>query len=378
MSGFKLFRRTTTIRCRPRPGIKPIIYETYVRNRWYSTAARGRWWRFQWRKGVSRHEYPQDLATARCRSRRKPSCFDASGGSFDPPDRIYIETRDSRYVFYETAASPWILTDPSITEIYDEALELLDSIQFSLKAISEGQWLLFDIIYNIFKTSGTDFISEMFPSLDNFITYGADAFAINPERRAKIFDIYLATITSKTLSCSDRIVACKLADSVLLCMKGRADEALPLFIDNTMHIIQRGITNVDPITTKPLYMHALEVILNTIYYNPNMAMDILIKNNWSADFFSGWFHRLPSFKRTHDKKLGLLAICSILSIGLNENAESILVQSSAQLLIGALTLFETLPNAIRSVYPIIFQSWWWIPHSSTHLKGSTQTAPLPP
>lgn len=249
------------------------------------------------------------------------------------------------------------MTDPSITEIYDEALELLDSIQFSLKAISEGQWLLFDIIYNIFKTSGTDFISEMFPSLDNFITYGADAFAINPERRAKIFDIYLATITSKTLSCSDRIVACKLADSVLLCMKGRADEALPLFIDNTMHIIQRGITNVDPITTKPLYMHALEVILNTIYYNPNMAMDILIKNNWSADFFSGWFHRLPSFKRTHDKKLGLLAICSILSIGLNENAESILVQSSAQLLIGALTLFETLPNAIRSVYPIIFQSW---------------------
>ncbi|KAH9819914.1 armadillo-type protein [Melampsora americana] len=249
----------------------------------------------------------------------------------------------------------WLSTtfaNNSPLEIYDEALELLDSIQFALKEISNAQWSLFDIIYNIFKTSGTDFISEMFPSLDNFVTYGSNFLASHAEKRNMIFDIYLATITSKNLSCSDRMVACKLADSILLCMKGNADEAIPLFIEHTMKIIQRGITTVDPITTKGLFMHSLEVILNTIYYNPSMAMNVLVKNNWSGDFFSGWFNRLSSFQRTHDKKLSLLAICSILSISLNESAESILVQSSAQLLIGALTLFETLPTAIRNRFEL--------------------------
>ncbi|KAG0144277.1 hypothetical protein CROQUDRAFT_95287 [Cronartium quercuum f. sp. fusiforme G11] len=267
---------------------------------------------------------------------------------------VGLEGNPAVLVQVEAASIPLIeyTLKQELVEIYDEALELLDSIQFALKAISNAQWLLFDIIYSIFKTSGTDFISEMFPSLDNFITYGSDYLAANAEQRSKIFDIYLATITSKSLSCSDRTVACKLADSVLLCMKGNADEAIPIFIENTMKIIQRGVTTVEPTTTKGLYMHALEVILNTIYYNANMAMSILVKNNWSADFFGGWFNRLSSFQRTHDKKLSLLAICSILSISLNASEESILVQSSAQLLIGALTLFESLPNAIRNRFEL--------------------------
>lgn len=239
-----------------------------------------------------------------------------------------------------------------IVEIFDEAFELLDSIQFSLKVISNDQWDLFQVVYDVFKTSGADFITEMFPSLDNYLNYGTAHVTTHPDVMNKMLDIYLSTMTSKTLSCSDRIIACKLADSMLLCLRGHADAAVPMFLEHAIRVIQRGITTVDPITTKSLLMHALEVVLNAIYYNPALSMDVLIKNRWSSDFFSEWFSRLLSFKRTHDKKLGLLAISAILSISLNEGVDSLLVQSSGQLVVGALTLFDSLPDAIRTRFEL--------------------------
>ncbi|KAH9472909.1 hypothetical protein Pst134EA_003508 [Puccinia striiformis f. sp. tritici] len=239
-----------------------------------------------------------------------------------------------------------------IVEIYDEALELLDSTQFALKMITNEQWELFEIIYDVFKTSGADFIAEMFPSLDNFLSYGAGYISNHPDTLNKMLDIYLSTMSSKTSSCSDRIIACKLADSMLLCLRGHADGAVPMFLEHTMRIIQRGITTIDPITTKALLMHALEVVLNAIYYNPTLAMDVLIKNGWSSEFFSEWFGRLLSFKRTHDKKLSLLAISAILSISTTQGVDNILAQSSGQLVLGALTLFESLPEAIRTRFEL--------------------------
>jgi hypothetical protein len=214
--------------------------------------------------------------------------------------------------------------------------------------ITNEQWDLFEVVYDAFKSTGADFIAEMFPSLDNYLTYGAAHITTHPDTMNKMLDIYLSTMTSKTLSCSDRVVACKLADSMLLCLRGHADRAVPMFLEHTIRIIQRGITTVEPVTTKALLMHALEVVLNAIYYNASLAMEVLMQNGWSSEFFSEWFSRLLSFQRTHDKKLALLAISALLSNSMSQGVDNILAQSSGQLVVGALTLFESLPSAIRS------------------------------
>ncbi|KAI8451846.1 hypothetical protein BY996DRAFT_6618802 [Phakopsora pachyrhizi] len=57
--------------------------------------------------------------------------------------------------------------------------------------------------------------------------------------------------------------------------------------------------------------------------------------------------------RTHDKKLTVLAICSILGAGLEEGGDCLFVQSSGgQLLIGALKLFENLPQSLKGRYEL--------------------------
>ncbi|CAH7673218.1 hypothetical protein PPACK8108_LOCUS8095 [Phakopsora pachyrhizi] len=197
------------------------------------------------------------------------------------------------------------------------------------KAITTKQWSLFEIIYDFHKTTGPDLISENLPVLNNFISYVSE------------------------LESSDQVISCKLADSMLLCLGPRVDQLIPIFLGHTMKIIHRGITNVEPVITKPLLMHLLEVVLNLIYHNPRLTIILLVKNGWSNGFFGEWFSRLDCFKRTDDKKLTVLPICSILGAGFKEGGDCLFVQSSGgQLLIGALKLFQNLPQSIKRLYEL--------------------------
>lgn len=66
-------------------------------------------------------------------------------------------------------------------------------------------------------------IAEMLTSLDNFISYGGDVIASNAQYLGMILDIFETTMQSLNLGAVDRVAACKLAESVLLNMRGKVD-----------------------------------------------------------------------------------------------------------------------------------------------------------
>lgn len=66
--------------------------------------------------------------------------------------------------------------------------------------------------------------AEMLPSLDNFLSYGADVFKARPDYRQKVLDIYETAMTSSSLGDNDRINGCKLAESILLNLAGHVDD----------------------------------------------------------------------------------------------------------------------------------------------------------
>ena len=70
----------------------------------------------------------------------------------------------------------------------------------------------------------------MVPSLDNFIDFGKDVFAQNPEYRRMVLDIYTTAMTSDQLGQADRINGCSLGESILLNMRGHVDEVRILAI----------------------------------------------------------------------------------------------------------------------------------------------------
>lgn len=69
----------------------------------------------------------------------------------------------------------------------------------------------------------------MLPSLDNFVSYGTDVFKARPDYRHMVLDIYTTSITNDQLGENDRVNGCKLAESILLNLRGQANEVWRLF-----------------------------------------------------------------------------------------------------------------------------------------------------
>jgi len=68
----------------------------------------------------------------------------------------------------------------------------------------------------------------MLPSLDNFLSYGSDVIKATPDYKRMLVDIYQTSITSEHLGENDKVNGSKLAESVLLNLRGHVDEVRPL------------------------------------------------------------------------------------------------------------------------------------------------------
>jgi len=64
----------------------------------------------------------------------------------------------------------------------------------------------------------------MLPSLDNFLSYGADVIKTRGDYKQMLVDIYTTSITNEQLGENDRVNGSKLAESILLNLHGAIDE----------------------------------------------------------------------------------------------------------------------------------------------------------
>ncbi|KAK4053547.1 Nonsense-mediated mRNA decay protein 5 [Microbotryomycetes sp. JL201] len=232
-----------------------------------------------------------------------------------------------------------------MVELYDEVFEILDSLTFFQKKINPIMWPIFEATYATFMSDAMDYVHEMSGFIDNCVTYGSDVLSTNTEYRKMILDVYNEIMTSTRLGAEDRVVACKLADSMLLNMRGQIDEALPPIVEKSMTFILS--TNDDPnfVVTTSLFLHALLSVIMAMWYNPAMTMTILDAHDWTQQFFAHWFKRLSKLNRVHDKKISIEAICAILE-WLVTNPASSLNANVGQFVSGGLVIFSDFAEAL--------------------------------
>ncbi|CAG8478067.1 8378_t:CDS:10, partial [Cetraspora pellucida] len=232
----------------------------------------------------------------------------------------------------------------TITDLYDDIFDIIDSCTYSTKQISPTMWGIFDLIYKTFKgndtISGIDYIEEMLPSLDNYISYGTDVFVQNADLHTRIYDIIETVMNSDRINESERVCACKLIESVLLNCRGCMDQYIGPFLGLTF----RFLSDPPSITTLPFKIYCIEVVINCLYYNPAMTLHILEERGLTQAFFTIWFENIEKFKRVHDKKLVIVALCSLLELPF-EQLPPTLQAGWTQVLDGILTVFKSLPKA---------------------------------
>jgi len=65
---------------------------------------------------------------------------------------------------------------------------------------------------------------EMVPSLDNFVSYGTEVIASRPDYVQSLVDIYRTSVVNEHLGENDAVNGSKLAESLLLNLRGRVDD----------------------------------------------------------------------------------------------------------------------------------------------------------
>ncbi|KJA23271.1 hypothetical protein HYPSUDRAFT_40079 [Hypholoma sublateritium FD-334 SS-4] len=231
-----------------------------------------------------------------------------------------------------------------LLDLFDNMYELVDSLTYKLRSISPSMWPVLELTYRLFKHEAVDFLEEMLPSLDNFLSYGADVIKTHQEYKQMLVDIYITSITNEQLGENDRVNGSKLAESILLNLRGSID-------DHLQTIVSTALSLIDKAETPSLRLANLEVLINTVLYNPTAALHLMevYKQGMGRAFFDQWFaaintdSRLP---RVHDKKLSLLALCALMEMT-PESVPDSLRDGWPGIVGGALKIFKSLPKAIE-------------------------------
>lgn len=258
---------------------------------------------------------------------------------------LTLESTPDVLLHLETILMPLISVtlENKLYDLYTEVFEIIDSCTFASKSISLTMWQAFEMMHKTFKAGAELYLEDMLPALENFIQFGPAHMVQNPAYVEAVLEIIRDIFTDKKVGGVDRICGCKLAESLMLSLRGHIDESIGDFIKLAM----TTLTNSE-LKVKSYRVHLIEMVINAVYYNPMLVLSVLEMNGLTTRFFALWFENIDNFSRVHDKKLSIAAITSLLTMPAQH------VPRSAQagwprLLNGLAKLFQTLPEAMKSM-----------------------------
>ena len=144
--------------------------------------------------------------------------------------------------------------EKSIVDLYDEIFNIIDTCSFCAKAISAELWAVFPLVYKAFKNDATDYLEDMLPSLDNYVSFGSNVIASSPEVLKMFLDVSFTVLQSPESGSNELTRGCQLLESLLLNLRGVLDEHVPVIVQVTMHHLTKKIKTV---TFK---VHCLETV----------------------------------------------------------------------------------------------------------------------
>lgn len=204
-------------------------------------------------------------------------------------------------------------------DLYDDCFQLTDVLTYYQKRISPGMWGIFVLMYKSFKGSGIDYLAEMIGTFDNCASYGTDVLQQNAEYRSMLIDIFQTAMTSDQLGVSDRIAACQLGEVVLLLLKGCVDDAVPGIIATVLPLLDEK----NSASSSNLRKWCIMIVLEAIYYNPALALQVLEAHGATAAFFTHAVQKLNKFNKVHECKVTIVALLSLLSLDPNTVPEAV-------------------------------------------------------
>ena len=91
-------------------------------------------------------------------------------------------------------------------------------------------WRAFELIHATFKAGAELYLEDMLPALDNFVQYGRQHLIETPAYLEAMFSMVSDMFADDKVGGVDRICACKLAEGIMLSLRGHADKCVVAFV----------------------------------------------------------------------------------------------------------------------------------------------------
>ncbi|PVU97416.1 hypothetical protein BB559_002046 [Furculomyces boomerangus] len=239
-----------------------------------------------------------------------------------------------------------------VVELYEECFEVIDCCTFTLKTITPPAYDLFNSIYGAFMDSGIDFIEDMLPSLDNYISFGVVQFCTILDLKSKMFSIIENIFTSDRVGETGRICGCKLIESVILYTNNHnitnpnsqisIDDMVVRFISLVSKYLSDPEENI---RTSPFLVYLLQSVLVCMQYNADLTISSLNELNVLLPVLEMIATKHSLFTRVHDKRIYVLGVDSLLyTLATSPNKNTDLYQKIS---VGAPVLFKSTLKCIQ-------------------------------
>lgn len=93
-------------------------------------------------------------------------------------------------------------------------------------------WQAFELIHTTFKAGAELYLEDMLPALDNFVQYGQQHLIQTPQYLEAMFGMVQDMFVDDKVGGVDRICACKLAEGIMLSLRGHADQYVAQFVSS--------------------------------------------------------------------------------------------------------------------------------------------------
>ncbi|XP_055706961.1 importin-7 isoform X2 [Phlebotomus papatasi] len=234
----------------------------------------------------------------------------------------------------------------NVIEFYEEACSLVYDL--TAKVITPDMWQMLELIYQVFQKDGYDYFVDMMPALHNYVTVDTEAFLSNQNHLIAMFNMCKSILTGDPGE-DPECHAAKLLEVIILQCKGRIDECIPIFVDLVLTRLTREVKSSE------LRTMCLQVVIAALYYNPTLLLSILDKmqsqlqqpgsESICSHFIKQWLHDTDCFLGIHDRKLCVLGLCTLMSMG--EARPPVLNELVGRILPALILLFEGLKRAYQ-------------------------------
>ncbi len=232
--------------------------------------------------------------------------------------------------------------EKQMLELVDDVFDLTDMLTFYQKKISPGMWKLYELMHASFMDWAADYLENMISTMDNFVSFGADVFRTNDRYRSMLAEIFATATHSPKLGPMDHLAAYKLADVMLLVLKGCWDAELGGIIET---VLPNAIAPPKSNDAK-LRKWAEIVILDALIYNAQLTLQILESKGATGAVLDAIASRVEAYSRVHESRACICAFINILALGPANMPQS--VQERAPKILGTLIIhLANMPNVVR-------------------------------